>query len=124
MEAQDGAMFSGLMPTVSTALAYLTARTAETRCSTTPPQLASVGSCLIPTPSSPLAEQEPGKDARSDHGGPGSNRASDPESCPTPGLPVEPAVRRSPSRGRLVEVAGRGFRRLLAQEPAFDRVRA
>src|SRR3712207_8542177 len=115
MEAQDGAMFSGSIPTVSTALACLTARAAETRCST-PARLASVGSCLIPAPSSPLAEQEPGHDARAEHRGPGGGHASDPERGPTLGLPVEPAVRRSPFRGRLVEVSGGGLHWFLRSE--------
>src|SRR4028119_1798276 len=65
----------------------------------------------------------PGRDARAEHGGPGCSGASDPESGPDFGLPVEPAVRRSPSRGRLVEVSGGGLRRLLAQETALDRPR-
>src|SRR4028119_1534914 len=104
-------MFSGLMPAVSTALTCLTARATETRRST-PPRFASVGSCLIPTPSSPLTEQEPGQDARAEHGGTAGGTAARLVRGPAPGLPVDPAVRSGPPGRRLVEVSGGRLLRL------------
>ncbi len=132
-------MFSGLMPTVSTALACLTARAAETRRST-PPRLASVGSCLILTPSSPLAEQEPGQDARAEYGDPGGGLASHREHGPASGsrsnppsvrgwlecclLSFEDAPHRSAARASEPGLARQGSMALIAPSSGWTELAA